>query len=281
MDEKRLGAVVQQARRAAGFTQQTLCQKSGLSYSTLAKIERGAIKAPSVFTIQQVATTLGITLDQLLANVSTSQSAPAEKRVSQNGIRFVYFDMNGCLVRASSSAFTRLAEESGAAPDTVETVYWQYNDAVCRGDKTIDELNTALAERLGIMVDWYQYYLDAQEAMPGMSELVSWVAENYRVGLLTNTMPGLVQTMQARGLLPAVNFEIIIDSSEVRAIKPEEKIYQIAAERTGLSPQDILLIDDDRPNLVAAGRFGWHTMKFQSHQPGEAIAAIYTALQTT
>ncbi len=281
MDEKRLGAVVQQARRAAGFTQQTLCQKSGLSYSTLAKIERGAIKAPSVFTIQQVATTLGITLDQLLANVSTRQSAPAEKRVSQNGIRFVYFDMNGCLVRAASSAFTRLAEESGAAPDTVETVYWQYNDAVCRGDKTIDELNTALAERLGIMVDWYQYYLDAQEAMPGMNELVSWVAENYRVGLLTNTMPGLVQTMQARGLLPAVNFEIIIDSSEVRAIKPEEKIYQIAAERTKLSPQEILLIDDDRPNLVAAGRLGWHTMKFQSHQPGEAIAAIYTALQTT
>ena len=152
MNEKRLGAVVQQARRAAGFTQQTLCQKSGLSYSTLAKIERGAIKAPSVFTIQQVATTLGITLDQLLANVSTSQSTPPEKRVSQNGIRFVYFDMNGCLVRAASSAFTRLAEESGAAPDTVETVYWQYNDAVCRGDKTIDELNTALAERLGMRV---------------------------------------------------------------------------------------------------------------------------------
>jgi HAD superfamily hydrolase (TIGR01509 family) len=85
--------------------------------------------------------------------------------------------------------------------------------------------------------------------------------------------------MQARGLLPAVNFDIIIDSSEVRAIKPEEKIYQIAAERTGLSPQEILLIDDDRPNLVAAGRLGWHTMKFQSHQPEEAIVAISTALQ--
>lgn len=70
MDEKRLGAVVQNARRAAGFTQQTLCQKSGLSYSTLAKIERGAIKSPSVFTIQQIATTLDITLDQLLAHVS-------------------------------------------------------------------------------------------------------------------------------------------------------------------------------------------------------------------
>ena len=279
MDEKRLGAVVQNARRAAGFTQQTLCQKSGLSYSTLAKIERGAIKSPSVFTIQQIATTLDITLDQLLAHVSGAQGIPPAKRASQNGIRFVYFDMNGCLVRAANSAFTRLAEESGAAPDTVETVYWQYNDAVCRGEKTIDELNTALAERLGIMVDWYQYYLDAHEAMPGMNELVTWVSENYRVGLLTNTMPGLVQTMQSRGLLPAVDFEIIIDSSVVKAIKPEAQIYQIAAEQTGLSPQEILLIDDDRPNLVAASRLGWHTMKFQSYQPEEAIVAISTALQ--
>ena len=274
-----MGAVVQNARRAAGFTQQTLCQKSGLSYSTLAKIERGAIKSPSVFTIQQIATTLDITLDQLLAHVSGAQGIPPAKRASQNGIRFVYFDMNGCLVRAANSAFTRLAEESGAAPDTVETVYWQYNDAVCRGEKTIDELNTALAERLGIMVDWYQYYLDAHEAMPGMNELVTWVSENYRVGLLTNTMPGLVQTMQSRGLLPAVDFEIIIDSSVVKAIKPEAQIYQIAAEQTGLSPQEILLIDDDRPNLVAASRLGWHTMKFQSYQPEEAIVAISTALQ--
>lgn len=279
MDEKRLGAVVQRARRAAGFTQQSLCQKSGLSYSTLAKIERGAIKAPSVFTLQQIATTLQVSLDNLLADVVVQTGAPREKRTSKNGVRFVYFDMNGCLVRAATSAFARLAEDSGAAPDTVETVFWQYNDAVCRGDKSIDELNTALAQRLGIMVDWYQYYLDALEAMPGMDELVAWVAENYRVGILTNTMPGLVGTMMERGLLPSVDYEIIIDSSEVKAIKPEDAIYQIATKRARVGASEILLVDDDRPNLVAASRFGWHTMKFQSHQPDEAIAAIYSALQ--
>ncbi len=280
MDEKRLGTVVQHARQVAGFTQQGLCQKSGLSYSTLAKIERGAIKAPSVFTIQQIAQTLGVTLDELLTDVVAKPSSQPTKRTSKNGVRFVYFDMNGCLVRAASSAFTRLAEESGAAPDTVETVFWQFNDAVCRGDKTIDELNTALAERLGIMVDWYQYYLDAQEAMPGIAELVSWVGRNYHVGILTNTMPGLVQMMQARELLPSVAFEVIVDSSEVRAIKPEESIYQIATRKAGVAPNEILLIDDDRPNLVAAGKLGWHTMKFQSHQPEDAITAIYAALRS-
>ncbi len=49
MQEKGLGLQLQAARRRCGFTQQQLCQKSGLSYSTLAKIERGAIKSPSIF----------------------------------------------------------------------------------------------------------------------------------------------------------------------------------------------------------------------------------------
>jgi transcriptional regulator with XRE-family HTH domain len=46
LDEKGLGKRLQAARQKAGLTQQTLCQKAGLSYSTLAKIERGAIKSP-------------------------------------------------------------------------------------------------------------------------------------------------------------------------------------------------------------------------------------------
>lgn len=278
MDEKRLGAVVQAARRKHGFTQQTLCQKSGLSYSTLAKIERGAIKSPSVFTIQQIAQTLGMSLDDLMQNVPT-QVASLQKKTSKNGVRFVYFDMNGCLVRAATSAFARLAEESGASQDTVETIYWQYNDAVNRGEKSVDELNTALAERLGIMVDWYKYYLEALEPMPGMSELVTWVSEHYKIGLLTNTMPDLVTVLQERRLLPPVKFDVIVDSSQVHAIKPEKEIYEIAADMAGVASNEIMLIDDDRPNLVAASRQGWHTMKFQAYQPEDTILAVSTALQ--
>ncbi len=278
MDEKRLGAVVQEARRGHGYTQQTLCQKSGLSYSTLAKIERGAIKSPSIFTIQQIATTLGMGLDELMVGVPVAVKA-SDKKVSQNGIRFVYFDMNGCLVRSSSNAFAKLAEDSGVSPDIIETVFWQYDEAVNKGEKSIDDLNTALAERLGMMVDWYAYYLDSIEPTPGMSELLSWVSKNYGVGILTNTMPNLVQLMIDKGFLPQISYDVIIDSSEVHVIKPDNRIYEIAAERAGVLPNEILLIDDDRPNLVAAGHMGWHAMKFQPYQPEEAIVAISTALQ--
>jgi len=277
MDEKRLGTVVQQARRAAGFTQQSLCNKSGLSYSTLAKIERGAIKAPSVFTLQTIARTLGVSLDELVE--AASPNSQVRKKVSRNGVRFVYFDMNGCLVRSASSAFGRLSEESGASQDTIETVFWQFNEDVCRGVRSIDELNTALAERLGVMVDWNRYYLEAVEATPGMAEFLQWISANYRVGILTNTMPNLVQPLLDAGLLPPIEYDAIIDSSVVHSLKPESRIYEIAAERAGVAPHEILLVDDDRPNLAAAGKQGWHTMKFHAFQPEESIAAIRDALQ--
>lgn len=278
-DEKRLGQVVQEARRHAGLTQQALCQRSGLSYSTLAKIERGAIKAPSVFTIQHIATTLGISLDQLIRGAASPAAPPAPKKVSQSGVRFVYFDMNGCLVRAASRAFTLLAEDSGVAPDVIETVFWQYNDDLNRGTIDVAELNTALSERLDMTVDWPAYYLRAVEATPGVSELVAWVAENYFVGLLTNTMSGLVEAMMQRGTLPRIRYDAIVDSSVVHALKPESRIFEIAAEKAGFSPSEILLVDDDRSNLAAAGKLGWHAISFDAYHPEESIVAISTALQ--
>lgn len=280
-EEKRLGQVVQEARRRAGYTQQALCQKSGLSYSTLAKIERGAIKAPSVFTIQHIAATLGISLDQLLEEVPMAPSGSATaKKVSKNGVRFVYFDMNGCLVRAAvPNTANKLAADSGVSPDVIESIFWQYNSGVCKGDTSIDELNTALATRLGIMVDWNRYYLEAVEATPGITQLVEWVAQNYRFGILTNTLPGLVQPMLERGILPQVTYDVIIDSSEVHALKPEPAMFAIAAEKAGVAPQEILLVDDDRLNLSAAAQLGWQTIGFDAFNPEASIVAASTALQ--
>ncbi len=286
-EEKQLGRVIAVARKQAGLTQQALCQKSGLSYSTLAKIERGAIRTPSVFTIKHLAETLGISLDELLHGVSTAKALPVipsvssvQKKVSQNGVRFVYFDMNGCLVRAATAhAVAKLSGESGIAPETIETLYWQQNNAVCRGDTSIDQLNTILAEHLHMMVDWNKYYLEGVEQTPGMDEFVTWVAENYHIGILTNAMPGQVGPMLERGILPRVRYDCIVDSSQVHALKPENKMYETAAAMAGVEPEQLLLIDDDKVNLGGAAALGWHTMSFDAYHPEESIVAISTALE--
>lgn len=284
-NEKRLGRVLQQARKNAGLTQQAMCDKTGISLSTLAKVERGAISSPSVFTVFQITRVLDIGMDELLSGVTPRRygmgvQEAAGKKVSRSGVRFVYFDMNGVLVRAAvSKACRKLAEESGVSPDVIETIFWQYNSDVCRGSMSLDEFNTILAERLDMLVDWNRYYLMAVEPTPGIAELTRWVSENYHAGIVSNTFPGLILPMFDRGVLPATQFDVVIDSSEVHALKPDARMFEIAAERAGVEPAKILLIDDDRSNLAAAGQFGWHTMSFDAYQPEDSIVAVSTALQ--
>jgi len=279
MDEKGLGHRLQAARQAAGLTQQGLCQKAGLSYSTLAKIERGAIKSPSIFTIQSIATALGIGLDELIGQ-SGSDLPAKQRRRSKSGISFVYFDINGCLVRFFHQAFTKLAVVSNQSADVVETAFWHYNDQVNRGEMTLADFNTALAERLHMpSLDWQAYYLDAVEPIVEMHELVQWSSEHYGIGLLTNTMPGFVQAMIERGLLPNIKYDAIIDSSVVHTIKPEAKIYELAVEQAHCAPEELLLVDDSRANLMAAEKLGWHVLWFDDYRPEESAASIRDTLE--
>jgi len=279
MDEKGLGQKLQEARQKAGLTQQQLCHQANLSFSTLTKIERGAIKSPSIFTVQSIAAALGVGLEELVGSGSPSLSN-RDLKTTKSGVKFVYFDVNGCLVHFFQRAFVELAEEHDVPADAVETAYWHYNDDVCRGIMTINDLNDKLADRLGIeSVDWSKYYLNTVEPILEMQELLKWASERYKFGLLTNTMPGLVNGMRRINKLPELRYDTIIDSSEVAAIKPESKIYEIAQERAGVAPGEILLIDDSRVNLMAAERLGWHVLWFDDARPEEAVERVRAALQ--
>jgi len=277
--EELLGKRLQQARKTAGLTQQALCQKARLSYSTLAKIERGAIKSPSIFTIRQIASVLNVPLDELVGSPNNNGSTAAKKR-SKSGISFVYFDINGCLVRFFHRAFTRLAEETNISADIIETAFWHYNDAVCKGEMSIEAFNAALAKRLKIpKLDWHQYYLEAIDPIPEMHELLHWAAKQYNVGLLSNIMPGCIDTLKKRGLVPNVNYSAIVDSSQVKAIKPERKIYKIAEEMSHCPASEILLVDDSRSNIMAAEHMGWHVLWFDDYRPTESAKRVRTALE--
>lgn len=280
MNEKALGKRLQAARKRAGLTQQELCQKAGLSYSTLAKIERGAIKSPSVFTVASIAAATATPLEDLLGleMAAGTAGAPAKKR-SKTGVSFVFLDVNGVLVRFFHRAFGSIAEHAGIGADIVETLFWRHNDAVCRGDLSLDDFNALFARELKLEgFDWKSYYMANVDPMPGVDELANWVASNYKIGLMTNNMPGFTEGLINSGRIPALNYDLVIDSSQVKAIKPEEQIYQIAQQRAGVDPSEILLIDDGRTNLMAADRLGWHVLWFDDYQPAESIDRIRQAL---
>jgi len=275
MNEVELGHSIQMARKKVGLTQQELCQKTGISYSTLAKIERGAIKSPSVFTVVHIAAICGVSVEDLAGTPSSTALPQKSLKTAKNGIQFVYFDINGCMVRFFQTAFARVAADTGASPELIEGTFWHYNDAVCRGELSLDDFNKILAERIGEpTIDWSKYYLEAE-----VQEALHWASQSFKVGLLSNIMPGLVEALMQKGTLLKLVYDAIVDSSAVHAIKPETEIYQIAAEKAGVSPSDILLVDDSRANLMAAEKMGWHTLWFDDFRPTESVGKIKELLE--
>ncbi|MBI2009377.1 HAD-IA family hydrolase [Candidatus Saccharibacteria bacterium] len=281
MNERALGKRLQLARKRAGLTQQQLCQKAGLSYSTLAKIERGAIRSPSVFTVANIATVTGTTLEDLLGVEQVNSPAPTSaKKRSKTGVRFVYFDVNGTLVRFYQRGFTDASQELGVPADIIETLFWRHNDTACSGRMSLDEFNKTISEELGVKgFNWHKYYMDNVQAMPGMEELLLWTAEHYEIGILSNNAPGFIEELKQKSLIPDMDFKVVVDSCKIGAVKPEAKIYEVAQELAAMEPNEIMLVDDTRPFLTAADRIGWQVLWFDEENPEDSITRIKQHLE--
>ncbi len=281
MDEKTLGKRLQLARKRARLTQQELCQKAGLSYSTLAKIERGAIRTPSVFTVASIAAVTGASLEELLDMKSRSLGLmPTDtKQRSKNGVRFVYFDVNGTIVRYFERAYTEISQQANTPVEIVETMFLHYDGAACRGSMSNEEVEKIFAAQLGLEnFSWESYYMENAQTTPGLPELLGWVAQNYQVGLLTNNWLGYTDELMRRGTIPKVDYRSIIESAKVGCLKPEAKIYELAQQLSGVEPNEILLVDDKQAYLSGAENAGWHSLWFDETQPEHSIEQIKQAL---
>lgn len=282
MDEKALGKRLQLARRRAGLTQQELCQKAGLSYSTLAKIERGAIRSPSVFTVATIGRVTGVPLEDLL-NFGQKLAPLADlnrKKRSKTGVQFVYFDVNGTLTRFYERAFTQIADETHTSVEVTEAMFLHYDGAACLGSMTNSQVEQIFAAELGIPdFNWLKYYLQNIQTTPGSTEMVRWAAEHYDIGLLTNNWLGFTDELIKKKIVPDISYKAIVESAKVGCSKPEAKIYKIAQELASVQPDEILLIDDKQSYLAGAEQAGWQTLWFDEEDPALSIDRIKKYLE--
>ena len=69
MEHKQISTLAKNIRRLRlqkGWSQDELARKTDIPFTTLTKIETGVIKKPSVFTVEQIAAALDISVDDLL-----------------------------------------------------------------------------------------------------------------------------------------------------------------------------------------------------------------------
>ncbi|MBI5505700.1 MAG: HAD family phosphatase [Deltaproteobacteria bacterium] len=94
-----------------------------------------------------------------------------------------------------------------------------------------------------------------------MLEAVRRIRRRVPTALLTNNVREWREGWESV-LDPASLFDLVIDSSEVGARKPEPRVYELTRERLGVAHEEIFFLDDIGQNLKAARALGWKTMLF-------------------
>ncbi len=110
-------------------------------------------------------------------------------------------------------------------------------------------------------------------------ELVSFLSQKkgaYRIGLLSNAWGDLRDFLNHQlGILDI--FDEAIISAEVGVMKPERKIYELAAKRLGVEMNEAVFVDDMKENVDAAITAGMYGVHFQTS--AQTLAEIHGLLQ--
>ena len=92
-------------------------------------------------------------------------------------------------------------------------------------------------------------------------------------------MPGLIKEMRSRRLIPDIDYDAVVDSSEVKSIKPEPTIFEVAAKKADVPAEQVLFVDDSRANLMVAEKSGWHVSWFDDFRPKESVDKVREILE--
>ena len=110
---------------------------------------------------------------------------------------------------------------------------------------------------------------------PETLEVLGTLAPRYRLAILSNFDGRLRTVLGHLGVLH--RFEEIVLSSEAGADKPDPWIFEHALNRTGLAPNEALLVGDDpKCDIAGAQRAGWHA--FHIDRPRTTLRDLAVAL---
>lgn len=199
-------------------------------------------------------------------------------------ISFIYFDVGGVAILDFSGTtkfndyFLGLGMDSDQLT-VVRRLFTKHAEDICDGTLSIFALQDMISEESNFIFNTdlclTKEFTDRFEENPGMVDLIRDLQKKgFRVGLLTNMYDKMLDMIRMRGILPGIDWNVVVDSSLVRMAKPSEQIYRLAQEMSETSAEEILFIDNVQENLDTANGLGWQTYLYD-HRTGNDLTRGY------
>lgn len=121
--------------------------------------------------------------------------------------------------------------------------------------------NVGFAELIGVQPDdlMARYLADAYPAYQVLKVAKRARAAGIRTAVLSNSLGRTPYDPYAAWDLRA-SFDEVVFSTDLKIRKPDPRIFQITADKLGLTPQECVFVDDTEDNLVAAARLGMRVL---------------------
>lgn len=150
-----------------------------------------------------------------------------------------------------------------------------YKDKHLLFAELLDELPWLTKPEHHELLEFYNVnYVKNALLMEHAAEIMRYVSRKYKMGLITNGKTiiqyGKIDRLGIRDL-----FDFILVSEEAGVKKPDNRIFEMAMNKLGLSPEQCLYIGDHPKNdIEGAGLAGMKTIWFEVNQPWRAEISI-------
>jgi epoxide hydrolase-like predicted phosphatase len=193
-------------------------------------------------------------------------------------LRAVIFDFGMVICSFDLMLFLRSLSSITGKPVTVlQNVLIPLRPLAMRyetGLLTTDEFYREAVRQTGLNVSRESFgraYNGIFTPIPSTIELIRRLEPRYKLGLLSNTSEWHFEY----GIKPVEIFPLfdaVTLSYEVKAMKPDERIYRDALSKLGMDAPECVYIDDLEENATAAGRLGMHAIHYQN--PRQLLTAL-------
>ena len=184
-------------------------------------------------------------------------------------IKAVFFDLGGVIVRTEYQAPRQhLAERLGMEYEDLEKLVFAgpSSQKASIGEISAEEHWAEVTKRIRRPAS--ETEVIRKEFFAGdvvdleIVEFLRSLRPRHHVGLISNAWPDLREYIVKQKFDDA--FDAMVISAEVGVTKPEAKIYQIALEQAGASPNEAVFVDDFSENIEGCLAVGMHGIHFRN-----------------
>ena len=196
-------------------------------------------------------------------------------------VKAVFFDLGGVIIRTEYQAPRQhLAERLGMEYEDIVKIVFESPSSIKAsvGEISAEQHWAEVTKRLrrpaseteSIRTEFFAGDIVDRELL----DFIRSLRPRYSVGLISNAWLDLREYIEEQKFEDA--FDHMVISAEVGVMKPEARIYQIALEQAGASPNEAVFVDDFYENIEGCEKVGIHGIHFKDPEP--ALEQLKTLL---